>query len=85
MLANYLSVFEVAENRIMFALKEMGIADYAYKPRRDPYFLRSHRGIASITLTKFGKKIMKYLARKDRDEMGGDSLLDLMEEGLIFL
>jgi len=85
MLANYLAFFEVAETAVMFALKEMGIVDYDYKPGRDPFFAKNHRGIASITLTKFGKRVMKYLARKGRDEMGGKSLIDLMEDGLVWV
>jgi len=85
MLANYLNLFELVENRIMFALKEMGMADYEFKSGRDHYSIRSHRGIAFITLTKFGKKIMKYLARKAREEMGGNSLIELMEDGWAFL
>lgn len=85
MLANYLLLFEVVETRIMFALRELGILEYNLKPGRDPHLPGNQRGIESITLTKFGKKIMKYLARKGRDETGGNSLLDLMEDGLIFL
>jgi len=85
MLANYLFNFEVVESKIMFTLKEMGILDYGLKAGRDSSFLRSRRGVASIKLTKFGKKMMKYLARKGREETGGSSLIDLMEEGLIFL
>jgi len=36
-------------------------------------------------MTRFGKKIMKYLARKAQQELGGKSLIDLMEESLIYL
>jgi hypothetical protein len=85
MLSNYLTLFEAVENLIMFSLKELGMLEYRFKPGRDQHFYRNHRGIESISLTKFGKKIMKYLARKGRDETGGDSLIDLMEDGLIFL
>lgn len=81
MLANYLNFFEVAQDRIMFALKEMGIVDFELKPGREHGKERRQRGIAFITLTKFGKKIMKYLARKAREEMGGNSLIEQMEDG----
>jgi len=84
-LANYFTLFDVVENRILFALKEMGILEYGRHSGRGPGFSRNQRGAVVISLTKFGKKIMKYLARKGRDETGGDSLIELMEDGLIFL
>jgi len=85
MLANYFTLFDVVENRILFALKELGILEYGRLCGREPGFSRNQRHIVAISLTKFGKKIMKYLARKGRDETGGDSLIELMEDGLIFL
>jgi len=84
-LLSYLSIYEVVENLIMFGLKEMGILDYQLSQTRDPYLVRNHRGIKCILLTEFGKKVMRYLARKAREEMGVESLMDLLEEGLIFL
>ncbi len=84
-LANFLILHEVVESKILFALREMGILDYQLRENRDPYSVKHHRGIKSITMTRFGKKIMKYLARKAQQELGGKSLIDLMEESLIYL
>ncbi len=84
-LSNFFVLYDVVESRIMFALKEMGILDYELKYPKDIYSHRWQRGIKSITMTRFGKRIMKYLARKAQQELGVDSLIDLMEECLIYL
>jgi len=85
LLANYLTIYEVVEEVIMFGLKELGILDYQLETNGDKYLERNHRGINSLLLTGFGKKVMRYFARRAREEMGVESLMDLMEDGLIYL
>ncbi len=85
MLLSYLGIYEVVENLIMFGLKEMGILYYELEQDGDRFLARDHRGIKSIIVTRFGRKVMRYLTRKARDEMGVESLMDLLEEGLLFL
>ncbi len=84
-LANFLILHEVVESKILFALREMGILDYQLRENRSTYLVKNHRGVKAITMNRFGKKIMKYLARKAQQEMGVKSLIDLMEESLIYL
>jgi hypothetical protein len=85
MLASYLSLYEAAETLIMFGLREMGNLEFSLESNGDPVRARNHRGIKTIRLTGFGKKVMKYLARRARDERGVESLIELLEEGLIFM
>jgi len=85
MLLNYLKVYEVVESKIMFGLKEFGILDYGFESGRDSYSKRNHRGIESISISRFGKKIMKYFARRAREEMGLESLIEFMDEALHFI
>jgi len=85
MLSNYLKVYEVVESKIMFGLKEFGILDYEFQSGRDSYSKRNHRGIESIAISKFGKKIMKYFARRAREEMELGSLIEFMDEALHFI
>ena len=85
MLAKYLTFYEVVENMIMFGLREMAILDYQFQPAKKPYLVQNNRGIKTISLTGFGKKVMRYLARKARNETGVESLIDLLEESFVFL
>ncbi len=68
MLASYLSLYEAVETLIMFGLREMAVLEFELEPNGDPVLARNHRGIKTIRLTGFGKKVMKYMARRAREE-----------------
>jgi len=84
-IAGFLLRYNIVETHILFALQEMGLLHYRYRLNRDPYLVRGHRGVERITITRFGRRIMSYLARQGLKEFPGSALLDRMEDSLSFV
>jgi hypothetical protein len=85
LIAGFLLRYKIVEIHILYALQEMGVLHYRYRAGRDPYLVRGHRGIKTIIITRFGRRIMSYLARPGLKEFPGSSLLDRMEDSISFI
>jgi hypothetical protein len=81
LLARYIMFHEVVESAVMFALRETGVLDY------DSWESESLKSlqVKSITMTRFGRRVMKHLAR---DASRRDPLLtgalERLQECLLF-
>jgi hypothetical protein len=81
LLARYIMFHEVVENSVMFALRETGLLDYESWESDTLTSLQ----VKSITMTRFGRRVMKHLAR---DASRRDPLLtgaiERLQECLLF-
>lgn len=80
-----LSRCEVFETGIIYGLKELGILRYRYRQVRDPYMVRRHRGVEAIKITRFGRIVMSYLARRSDREFSKASFLDRIEDAIYYI
>jgi len=85
LLANYILIYEAVLLRVFFALGELGLLKYTMPSEGDLLYNRRHPGINTITITRFGRRVMHYLARKAIREANSKSMVEWMQKELSFI
>ncbi|HUT53443.1 MAG TPA: hypothetical protein VM658_08635 [bacterium] len=80
LLARYIMFHEVVQTHILFILRECAILDYGAAPKAE----NGKERIKSLTITRFGRQVMRLFARRGRrDGMAQQSPLQNLRQTLL--